>query len=121
MRLRARSSRAVAAMAVALSVALMAAACGEVKQGAPGATIQPINPYGGNFSAEGEPKRGGTLLVGEDREIIGFDPTVQNQNPAAAAIYDSLLKAKPDGTGAVPGQVHGHRGRRPDLDDGPAP
>ena len=85
-------------MAVALSVALMAAACGEVKQGAPGATIQPINPYGGDFSAEGEPKRGGTLLVGEDREIIGFDPTIQNQNPAAAAIYDSLLKAKPDGT-----------------------
>ncbi|WP_433285279.1 ABC transporter substrate-binding protein [Pseudonocardia sp. CA-142604] len=98
MRLRARSSRVVAAMAVALSVALLGAACGEVKQGAPGATIQPINPYGGNFAAEGTPKRGGTLLVGEDREIIGFDPTIQNQNAAAAAVYDSLLKAKPDGT-----------------------
>jgi peptide/nickel transport system substrate-binding protein len=35
--------------------------------------------------------------MGTDREAAGFDPTVQNTNQAALAIYDSLLKLNPDG------------------------
>ena len=97
MRLRSRSSRAVAVV-VALSAAL-SAACGAANQGnVPAVPITAINPYGGDLAAEGTPKSGGTLVIGENREIIGFDPTVQNQNPAAAAIYDSLLKVGSDGT-----------------------
>ncbi|MFC7657754.1 hypothetical protein ACFQV8_16730 [Pseudonocardia benzenivorans] len=36
-----------------------------------------------------------------DREIVSYDPTVQNSNMAAMAVYDSLMKLTPDG-GAEP-------------------
>ena len=32
-----------------------------------------------------------------DRDVASFDPTVQNANPAAFAVYDSLMKLTPDG------------------------
>jgi peptide/nickel transport system substrate-binding protein len=97
MQLRSRPSRAVLVLAVAVSAAL-SAACGAAKPAAGAAEpITAIKPYGGDLAAEGTPKTGGTLVIGENREIVGFDPTVQNQNPAAAAVYDSLLKVGSDG------------------------
>jgi peptide/nickel transport system substrate-binding protein len=59
--------------------------------------VRSVNPYGGNPAAEGTPRAGGTLRLGEDREIVSFDPTRQNSNLAASAVYDSLLKLGPDG------------------------
>ncbi|MBO0851327.1 MAG: ABC transporter substrate-binding protein, partial [Pseudonocardia sp.] len=60
--------------------------------GGGGDAIAAVNPHGGNPATEGTPKRGGTLVLGEDREVVSFDPTVQNTNMAALAVYDSLLK-----------------------------
>ncbi|ODU01639.1 MAG: hypothetical protein ABS81_20210 [Pseudonocardia sp. SCN 72-86] len=100
MRLRSRLSRRGGVLVVGL-VAVLAAACGSANTGggqAGGGPIVATNPYGGNLAAEGTPKHGGTLTIGEDREIVSFDPTVQNANPAAAAIYDSLMKVQPDGS-----------------------
>ncbi|GAA4873995.1 glutathione ABC transporter substrate-binding protein GsiB [Pseudonocardia benzenivorans] len=98
-RLRSRLSRRGGVLVLALCAAL-AAACGAADNGGVGGNkpIVAVNPYGANLAAEGAPKRGGTLTIGEDREIVSFDPTVQNANPAAAAVYDSLMKVEPDGT-----------------------
>jgi ABC-type transport system substrate-binding protein len=100
MRWRSRSSRVVAAVGAALSAVLLAACGAATPSGGAGGTttVQPIHPYGGDSATEGTPHPGGTLVVGEDREIVSFDPTVQNQNGAASAVYDSLLKLQPDGT-----------------------
>jgi peptide/nickel transport system substrate-binding protein len=85
------------ALASALLLALVAA-CGSVAPPAgDGGPIPAIDPYGGNPATEGTPHRGGTLVLGEDREIISFDPTVQNTNPAADAVYDLLMRLTPDG------------------------
>ncbi|MHA6615932.1 ABC transporter substrate-binding protein [Pseudonocardia sp. DLS-67] len=97
---RSRPGRGFAALAVACA-ALLTAACGSNLApigGAAGDTsIRTVNPYGGDVAAEGQPKSGGTLVMGMDRAIIGFDPTVQNTNQAATAVYDSLLKLSPEG------------------------
>jgi peptide/nickel transport system substrate-binding protein len=92
-------------LALLLGLALLAA-CGSTA--GPGASapgrddgIGATNPYGGDPAAEGEPKRGGVLVLGTDREAVGFDPTTQNTNQAALAVYDSLMKLTPDG-GAEP-------------------
>ena len=99
-RRRSRPARGVAALALACT-AVLAAACGSNLApigGAAGETsIRTVNPYGGDVAAEGQPKSGGTLVMGMDRAIIGFDPTVQNTNQAATAVYDSLLKLSPEG------------------------
>jgi peptide/nickel transport system substrate-binding protein len=55
-------------------------------------TIKATNPFGGDPATEGQPKDGGTLVMGTDREAVSFDPTVQNTNQAFNAVYDSLLK-----------------------------
>jgi ABC-type transport system substrate-binding protein len=80
----------------------MLAACGSsvgpavsVPPGTDG--ISAANAFGGDLAAEGTPRRGGTLVMGTDREAISFDPTVQNTNQAALAIYDSLLKYDENG------------------------
>jgi len=78
--------------------ALLVGACGAaeratVSEGA----LQPRDPYGVDPATEGTPKTGGTLRLGMDREVVSFDPTVQNSNMAAMAVYDSLLKL--DSTG----------------------
>ncbi|MFC7658400.1 ABC transporter substrate-binding protein [Pseudonocardia benzenivorans] len=70
---------------------LVLAACGS-NAGPSGPQLRTINPHGDNISTEGTPKDGGTLILAEDREIVSFDPTVQNSNMAALAVYDSLLK-----------------------------
>ncbi|MCI2419555.1 ABC transporter substrate-binding protein [Saccharopolyspora sp. K220] len=97
--MRSRLSGAVTAVVVVLSTALVMTGCGAVGQNSEPKerTVQSTNPYGGNFAAEGTPKRGGTLLLGEDREIVSFDPTVQNTNMAASAVYDSLMRLGPGG------------------------
>jgi peptide/nickel transport system substrate-binding protein len=99
-RRRRRGSRAVALLAVGLATSLVAA-CGAnlppVGDGAGETTIRTVNPYGDDLSAEGEPRRGGTLVMAMDREIVGFDPTVSNTNQAALAVYDSLLKLNGEG------------------------
>jgi peptide/nickel transport system substrate-binding protein len=86
----------------ALLVAAVLTGCGAVGSNVganPGAKpLQATAPYGGDRAAEGTPKRGGTLIIGNDREIVSFDPTVQNGNALANAVYDSLLKLAPDGT-----------------------
>ncbi|GAA1281549.1 glutathione ABC transporter substrate-binding protein GsiB [Pseudonocardia aurantiaca] len=96
-----RGARVGSALALLLSAALLAACGSNV---GPGATapakddgISATNAYGGNLAAEGQPKRGGVLKLGTDREAIGFDPTVQNTNQAALAVYDSLLKLTIEG------------------------
>ena len=98
MRLPARSLRVIIAVAAGLSVALVAG-CGAAKPSAGGGkALTAVDPYGGNLAAEGTPKRGGTLVLGEDREIVSFDPTVQNANLAANAVYDPLMRFTPDGS-----------------------
>ncbi|MCI2419554.1 ABC transporter substrate-binding protein [Saccharopolyspora sp. K220] len=91
--------RAAGALAAVLSLALVAS-CGAIGKG-PGndaAPLAAINPFGSDHAAEGTPKSGGTLLLGMDREIVSFDPTVQNSNMAALAVYDSLMKLTPNGS-----------------------
>ncbi|OLT20366.1 hypothetical protein BJF78_09595 [Pseudonocardia sp. CNS-139] len=88
-------------MATALVACLaLLAACGNTPGTAPteqGDRIAATNPYGGDLAAEGDPRRGGTLVMGTDREVVSFDTTVQNANQAALAVYDSLLKLTPEG------------------------
>jgi ABC-type transport system substrate-binding protein len=101
MRLRSRPSRVVTAVAVALGAVLLAS-CGAVGQNTRGVAddtsrVRVLNPYGGDLAAEGTPKTGGNLIIGNDREIVSFDPTRQNGNVAAQAIYDLLLRIGPDG------------------------
>ncbi|WP_433297543.1 ABC transporter substrate-binding protein [Pseudonocardia sp. CA-142604] len=94
-----RIRTSVTATAAVACLALLAA-CGAigVAPSEQGDRIVATNPYGGNPATEGEPKRGGTLVMGTDREVVSFDTTVQNANQAAMAVYDSLLKLTPDGT-----------------------
>jgi len=96
-----RRSRLFAAAVTGLA-ALLVAACGAAPgssgSGPEGAnTIRSVNPYGGDLAAEGTPRSGGVLVMGTDREAAGFDPTTQNTNQAALAVYDSLLKLTPEG------------------------
>ncbi|QYN39275.1 ABC transporter substrate-binding protein [Pseudonocardia sp. DSM 110487] len=95
-----RSSGAGRAVALVLGLAVLAA-CGTVTPAAtvPAGTdgIAAVNARGGDLPAEGTPRSGGTLVMGTDREAIGFDPTVQNTNQAAMAVYDSLLKLDENG------------------------
>lgn len=96
-----RGSRLAAGLAAGLA-ALLLAACGAAPgingAAAPGESgIRTVNPYGGDLAVEGEPRPGGVLVMGTDREAIGFDPTVQNTNMAALAVYDSLLKLDEQG------------------------
>lgn len=51
----------------------------------------------GGASEEGTPKPGGELVLGMDRENLGYDPTVNSINPAGQALYDSLMKMNADG------------------------
>ena len=98
---RVRRRGAPAAGAIALLGAVLLAACGSNvgPSAGPGSGdgITATHPYGGEIPAEGQPKRGGVLVMGTDREAVGFDPTVQNTNQAAIAVYDSLMKLTPDG------------------------
>lgn len=95
-----RGSRLVAGLAAGLT-ALLLAACGAAPgingAGAGEDGIRTVNPTGGDLAAEGEPRAGGVLVMGTDREAIGFDPTSQNTNMAALAVFDSLLKLSPTG------------------------
>ncbi|WP_214403700.1 ABC transporter substrate-binding protein [Pseudonocardia lacus] len=101
-----RRSRPIAVLTALLSAAVLAA-CGAAPGingaggGAPaeagGGAIRTVNPYGGDAAAEGQPKDGGTLIMGTDREAVSFDPTTQNTNQAALAVYDSLLKFNAEG------------------------
>ena len=103
--MRLRSTRVVAAVSAVLCAALLAA-CGAVganntRGAADTATsVRVLDPYGGDLAAEGTPKSGGNLIIGNDREIVSFDPTVQNANQAAFA---------------VDGVLDRHRRQRPDL------
>jgi peptide/nickel transport system substrate-binding protein len=105
MRLRSRTGR-VAALGALLCAALLAA-CGQqappgdVTAGDGSALLKTVDPYGGDPTQEGTPKTGGTPVIGNDREIISFDPTRQNSNLAATMVYDSLMKLVPGG-GAEP-------------------
>ncbi|WP_433279938.1 ABC transporter substrate-binding protein [Pseudonocardia xinjiangensis] len=97
MRLRCCASRAVAAVALACCAVLLGA-CGAANREAVSAgALQARDPYGADLATEGTPRRGGTLTLGMDREVVSFDPTVQNSNMAALAVYDSLLKVDPQG------------------------
>ncbi|TCK22237.1 ABC transporter substrate-binding protein [Pseudonocardia endophytica] len=97
---RRRGSRLLALLVAGLAAVLLGA-CGAapgINGGGGGEGIREVNPYGGDLAAEGEPRRGGVLVMGTDREAIGFDPTKQNTNMAALAVFDSLMKLRPDGT-----------------------
>jgi ABC-type transport system substrate-binding protein len=97
-----RRSRAFAAAAAGLA-ALLVAGCGAAPGMGGGAApsgesvIRTVDPYGGDPATEGTPKQGGVLVMGTDREAAGFDPTIQNTNQAATAVYDSLMKLGPGG------------------------
>jgi ABC-type transport system substrate-binding protein len=100
---RRRRPRLLAAVAAAAAGLLVACGAAPGINGAGGgggeqSSIRTVNPYGGDLAAEGTPRSGGVLVMGMDREIVTFDPTIQNTNQAALAVYDSLLKLKPDGT-----------------------
>jgi peptide/nickel transport system substrate-binding protein len=90
-------SRVLLALAAAIGL-LALAACGAAEVRTSGVQIQAVNAYGGDLAAEGTPKAGGTLRIGMDREPSSFDPTVQNANPAAFAVYDTLMRLTPEGT-----------------------
>jgi ABC-type transport system substrate-binding protein len=84
---------------VAAACVLALGACGTVDRASPAEVrIEAVRPYGGDLAAEGTPEPGGTLQIGMDREITSFDPTVQNANPAAFAVYDTLMRLTPDRT-----------------------
>jgi peptide/nickel transport system substrate-binding protein len=86
---------------IAVLAAVALAACGAVGGNQGGADQQPrlqaMQPYGGDPATEGQPKTGGTLVIGNDREIVSFDPTVQNGNAVAMAVYDLLMRLTPEG------------------------
>ena len=89
-------------VAILVGVTLVAACGSATPSGTNGAEgVQATNPNGGDPATEGTPKSGGVLVMGTDREAVGFDPTIQNTNMAAFAVYDSLMKLTPDG-GAEP-------------------
>jgi ABC-type transport system substrate-binding protein len=98
-----RRTRALGALAAAV-VLVALAACGNVVPpagqggGTQQAQIEAVKPYGGDPATEGTPRPGGSLRIGMDRDPSSFDPTVQNANPAAFAVYDSLMKLTPDGS-----------------------
>jgi ABC-type transport system substrate-binding protein len=94
-RARSRGARLVAAV---LGVLLVSAGCGAAQPAEQRAEIRAVNAWGGDPATEGTPKQGGTLTLGMDREIVSFDPTVQNANMATFAVYDSLMKLTPDGS-----------------------
>ena len=92
-------TRVATAVAAALCL-VVTAACGAVGPASDlpaDRRVHVVDPYGGDPETEGEPKRGGTLLIGNDRELVGFDPTVQSGNIIAPAVYDMLLRMSPDG------------------------
>lgn len=95
---RARTLRALVAAAGALTLA----SCGTADLGpGPGAgetQIGAVHAWGGDLPAEGAPQPGGSLRIGMDRAVSSFDPTVQNTNPVAFAVYDSLMELTPEGT-----------------------
>jgi ABC-type transport system substrate-binding protein len=100
--MRLRSSRVAAAVSAVLCAVLLAA-CGAVGANTRGAadaatSVRVLDPYGGDLVAQGTPKTGGNLIIGNDREIVSFDPARQNGNVAAQAIYDLLFRIGPDGT-----------------------
>jgi ABC-type transport system substrate-binding protein len=101
MHVQSRTSRVMATVGIALCAVLLAS-CGTVGPARPGAAgaapLTAIDPYGGDFASEGTPAPGGTLRLALDREVVSFDPTVQNSNQAAFAVYDSLMKLTPEGT-----------------------
>ncbi|OLT09431.1 hypothetical protein BJF78_30675 [Pseudonocardia sp. CNS-139] len=98
-----RRVRAAVALVAAVS-AVLVASCGDVAPPAGGggeaapSRIAAVDPYGGDPASEGTPRSGGSLRIGMDRDVSSFDPTVQNANPAAFAVYDSLMKLTPGGT-----------------------
>jgi ABC-type transport system substrate-binding protein len=97
---RTRRSRPLAAIVALLGAAVLAGCgaapgingAGDTAVDPTGSAIKAVNPYGADPAAEGQAKSGGTLVMGTDREAVSFDPTVQNTNQAATAVYDSLLK-----------------------------
>ena len=94
-----RSGRTRAVGALVAVAAVLVTGCGTAR---PASEDQPrieaTNPYGGDLATEGTPRPGGTLTLGTDREIVSFDPTVQNSNQATFAVYDLLMKLTPQGT-----------------------
>lgn len=91
--------RTVTALLVTLCLTA-AAACGAVGAGAERPAdqrVRVVDPYGADPATEGEPRPGGTLVIGNDRELVGFDPTVQSGNIIAPAVFDLLLRMSPEG------------------------
>ncbi|MHA6616328.1 ABC transporter substrate-binding protein [Pseudonocardia sp. DLS-67] len=99
--LRPRPSRVLRYL-VAAAGALVLASCGTADLGpGPGAgdtQLGAVQPWGADLAAEGAPQPGGSLRIGMDRAVSSFDPTVQNTNPVAVAVYDSLMMLTPEGT-----------------------
>lgn len=83
-----------------LAVAALAA-CGQTVTPGSSSPVAPRDPYGAAPDSEGAPKDGGSLVLAMDRDVVSFDPTVQNTNPVATAIYDSLMRFD-DGGAVVP-------------------
>src|SRR6185312_13449422 len=84
---------------IAVLAAAALAACGQSVAPGSSSPVEPRDPYGAAPDSEGAPQRGGTLVLAMDRDVVSFDPTVQNTNPVATAVYDSLLRF--DDKGAV--------------------
>jgi ABC-type transport system substrate-binding protein len=96
MRQRSPATRGFALVA-AVVCAVLLAACGAANRAVPAGALAAHDPYGGDPATEGTPKPGGVLKLGMDREAVSFDPTVQNSNMAAMAVYDTLMKQDPQG------------------------
>ncbi|GAY07148.1 ABC transporter substrate-binding protein [Pseudonocardia sp. N23] len=94
-----RQARWAGVVAAAVTMLLVVTGCGSAggSSGAQTGPITAVDPYGGDLAKEGTPKKGGTLILGADRESVTFDPTVQNTNMAQNAVFDSLLKLSADG------------------------
>ncbi|MEQ3550005.1 ABC transporter substrate-binding protein [Pseudonocardia nematodicida] len=92
-----RISAAVRVAVACVAVAVLAA-CGQVAvEPGDAAPVDARDPYGAPAGSEGAPTAGGTLVLAMDRDVVGFDPTVQNSNMVATAIYDSLMRFDADG------------------------
>jgi len=78
--------------AIALLLVAALAACGQTVGSGSSSPVAPRDPYGAAAGSEGTPKDGGSLVLAMDRDVVSFDPTVQNSNAVATAIYDSLMR-----------------------------
>src|SRR5579871_4709397 len=98
----ARAGRLRVAAAAAI-LALLAAACGSSKKPTTSATTAPNGGGATTTTVAPTPKSGGSITMGVESEVDGFDPTTNRFDITghlyATTIYDPLTQIGKDGKG----------------------